>query len=303
MHPNPAEDRSRILMQLSPNVRRAWDHRIEGEMHLDRRIIFDYELLYLERGELAVRIEDERHTLRPGDIVLLKPGKEHAFVGSSGECWMPHMHFDAMYADDFADVPINFKPWSDCSAAERRMTRPDVLGERLGLPDIIRIDNHGEVLDNLRRLIRSFDRPDEDAPLLRKMLVLRMLYAILKGLEEREDPLLRRHRLALDRAAAFIAEHAAEEIRLSELAKQATLSLYHFSRLFKQRFGVSPHRFQMRCRMERAKELLLYSRLSMTAIAEKVGYANVYAFSKAFKQSESVPPSQYVQSRSGMPTL
>ncbi|MBB6669623.1 AraC family transcriptional regulator [Cohnella nanjingensis] len=298
-----AESRSRLLMQLSPNVRRAFYHRMEGEMRLGKRIIFDYELLYLERGQLEIRIEDAFHAMKPGDIVLFKPAKEHEFLGSVGECWMPHIHFDAVHGEDFDEVPINFKTWAECSEAERRMVRPDILGDQLRLPDLIRIDNHGEVLDNLHRLIRSYDRPDEDAALLRKMLVLRILYAILKGLEERGDPLLRRHRQALDRAAAYIADHYAADIRLSDLAKQATLSLYHFSRLFKLRYGVSPHRFQMRYRMDRAKELLLYSRLSMSAIAEKIGYANVYAFSKAFKQMENVPPSQYVETRSGMPNL
>lgn len=296
------DERIEAIMKLSPNVRGAVYHRVPHthKMRLQARIIFDYELLYLEKGTLHIRIEDKHHTLQPGDIVLFKPGREHEFISSDGDCWMPHVHFDAMYNEHFHDTPIHYKPLSECDARERMLVQDDVLGQKLDLPDIIRIEGHAEVLGLLQRLIHAYDRQEAEIALLAKMLVLNILYAVSKGLENPGNPQLLRHRKALEAAVDYITEHYNRTIRLDELAKSATLSVFHFSRLFKQKYGRSPHQFQMRRRIEKAKELLLYSQMSVSAIAEEVGYSNVYAFSKAFKQLEHISPGKYAHAHSGM---
>jgi hypothetical protein len=167
------------LLQFSPYVRRAWNHRV-SEMKMKPRIIFDYELLYMEKGELSLRIEDDVYTIVPGDIVLFKPGKEHEFLGSSGESWMPHIHFDMFYDDDSEDLPINFKPRRECSEEELRMIRQNVLGTVLNIPDVIRISNHGEIFSTLQGLIHAYDRRDPDFTILQKSLVLRIIYHLVK---------------------------------------------------------------------------------------------------------------------------
>lgn len=288
-----------LMTKLSPNVRRAWNHR-EASMRLQSRIIFDYELLYLEKGELTLSISDTLHTIRPGDIVLFKPGKEHEFICSSGECWMPHIHFDVLNADNFEEVPINFKTLEDCSKLEKSWIREDVLENVLQIPDVIRIENHGEILKTLQQLIFAYERRDLDYFILQKSLVLKLIYLILKGLEANEWSGGRMHHKALEAAAGLIMERYDRTILLEELSKAATLSVFHFSRLFKQKYGLTPHQFQMRYRIGKAKDLLLYTPMSVTTIAEKVGYGSVYAFSKAFKQIEGVSPRSFMQANAGM---
>lgn len=292
------ELRRRLLRQMSPNVRRAFNHRVP-EMRLKPRIIFDYELLYMERGSLRLRIGEKLHTVLPGDIVLFKPGIEHEFLGSEGECWMPHIHFDVMYEDNFEAVPVNFKTREECTEEELRLIRPDMLGDALGMPDLIRIGNHGEVHYTLMKLIHAYDRRDEEFDILQKSLVLLMLHQLAKGLETLQNPLLSLHEKALEQTVTHIVEHYNNTVTLEELSKIACLSVFHFSRLFKEKYGLSPHQFQIRRRIEKAKELMIYSRRSLSSIAEEIGYGSVYAFSKAFKQAEGVSPRQYTRAYSG----
>ena len=286
--------RSRIMLQLSPNIRRAWNHKVD-HMKMKPRIIFDYELLYLEKGELTVSIEDELHELKPGDIVLFKPGKEHEFLHSVGECVMPHIHFDVLHYEDFEEVPIYFKTLPE-GAEEARFLRPDVLGRVFGIPDVLRIGNHGEVHKLLLQIIHAYERRDPEFAILQKSLVLRIIYLVLKGLEANANPSVTLRHKSLEAAFSHIIEHYNEPVRLEELAKIACLSVYHFSRLFKLKYGQAPHQLQMRHRIEKAKEFMIYSPLSMTAIAERVGYGSVFAFSKAFKQMEGVSPTQFMKS-------
>lgn len=289
-----SDARKKLFMKLSPNVRRAWNHREKTGMRLKSRIIFDYELLYLEKGELTLRIDDTVHLIRPGEMVLFKPGKEHEFVESNGECWMPHIHFDILNEDDFEEIPVNYKKRSDCSEQELRWVREDLLEQVLRIPDVIRIENHGEILKTLQQLIHAYERRDIDFYLLQKSLVLKLFYLIVKGLEAIETSRLRVHHKSLDAVATLIMDRYNQPLLLEELSKTATLSVFHFSRLFKQKYGLTPHQFQMRYRIEKAKELLIYSPLSVTTIAEKVGYGSVYAFSKAFKQIEGISPRNFI---------
>ncbi|MEK3731865.1 MULTISPECIES: AraC family transcriptional regulator [Paenibacillus] len=285
----------RLMRSLSPNVRRAWNHRVD-RMRLAPRIIFDYELLYVERGELTIRVENETFLAEPGDILLFKPGLEHEFVMSRGECWMPHIHFDVLDYADYEAVPIHFKRRSECSEEELAWLRPDILGSALGWPNVIRIPNHAEVFHTLMQIIHAYERRDPDYPLLQKSLVLRILYLILKGLRAADNAHLTMHQRAMERAVTYIMEHYNATIPLETLSKMAVLSVFHFSRLFKQTFGVSPHRFQIRYRMEKAKELMMFHHhLSLSTIAEKVGYSNVHSFSKAFKQAEGMSPRQFLK--------
>lgn len=286
-----------MMHRLSPNVRRAWNHRVD-EMQLPPRIIFDYELLYVEKGELTIRLEDEVFVAEPGCIILFKPGKEHEFYSSRGECWMPHIHFDVLYYEDHEQVPINFKNRGDCSEDELAWLRPDILGVIFKFPDVIRIGNHAEVHKTLMQIIHAYERRDADSPLLQKSLVLRIIYLLLKGLKAKENVHLVQHQRAMEQAVTYMMEHFNETVPLETLSKIACLSVFHFSRIFKQTFDLTPHQFQIRYRIEKSKELMMFNRLSLSSIAEKVGYSNVYSFSKAFKQLEGVSPREFLRTYS-----
>jgi AraC family transcriptional regulator len=95
---------------------------------------------------------------------------------------------------------------------------------------------------------------------------------------------------------AYIEEHLAEPISLVTLAQQARLSPYHFSRAFKQSFGMPPHRFHASRRVERAKTLLTNPDQSVTDIGFTVGFNDASSFSAAFRRATGLSPSGYRRS-------
>ena len=93
--------------------------------------------------------------------------------------------------------------------------------------------------------------------------------------------------------AEYIEKHLGEPVCLAKLAQLAQLSLHHFCRAFKQSFGIPPHQYQVRRRMENAKLLLADRTLSVTDIAFRVGYTQISSFSFAFRKATGWTPTVY----------
>ncbi len=100
-------------------------------------------------------------------------------------------------------------------------------------------------------------------------------------------------RTTLKRVSTYIEEHLAEELSLSEIATVASLSPYHFARLFKASTGVSPHQYVIGRRIERAKLLLSTTNWPLTAIAHAVGFAHESHLSQHFKRLTGLTPGSY----------
>jgi AraC family transcriptional regulator len=93
--------------------------------------------------------------------------------------------------------------------------------------------------------------------------------------------------------ATYIEEHLDEQIPLPTLAGLARLSSYHFSRAFKQSFGIPPHRYHILRRIECAKALLAKSAMSVTEVGVAMGFSETSAFTSTFRRLTGVTPSAY----------
>ena len=91
----------------------------------------------------------------------------------------------------------------------------------------------------------------------------------------------------------YLQDHLAEEISLSVLAEQFHLNPQYISQLFKSEIGVNFLAYLTNIRMEKAKKLLLSTSLSIAEVAEQSGYGDYRVFTKVFKKSEGITPSQY----------
>ena len=91
----------------------------------------------------------------------------------------------------------------------------------------------------------------------------------------------------------YLQEHLAEEVSLSVLAGEFHLSAQYISQLFKSEIGVNFLAYLTNIRMERAKQLLLSTDLPVAEVSEQAGYGDYRVFTKAFKKSEGITPSQY----------
>ena len=91
----------------------------------------------------------------------------------------------------------------------------------------------------------------------------------------------------------YLQEHLADEMSLSVLAEEFHLNPQYISQLFKNEIGVNFLSYLTSIRMENAKKLLLSTSLSIAEVADRSGFGDYRVFTKVFKKSEGITPSQY----------
>lgn len=94
-------------------------------------------------------------------------------------------------------------------------------------------------------------------------------------------------------AKARIDQHLEDPLSLAEVARAAGCSEAHLSRQFRRHVGLPPGAYIGQRRMELAKALLSGTAEPITAIAERLCYADAFAFSHAFRQHAGCPPTRW----------
>lgn len=96
----------------------------------------------------------------------------------------------------------------------------------------------------------------------------------------------------------YLEEHFCDEIIFDEMAKEIGISYSYMRKIVNELTGKSLIEYTNQLRIEKAKQLLLESNLSMTQIASQIGYLNVQSFNRFFRKYEGIPPSSYKASKS-----
>jgi AraC family transcriptional regulator len=99
----------------------------------------------------------------------------------------------------------------------------------------------------------------------------------------------------LKQVTDYIHANLEQDLSLAELANLVQLSPYHFARLFKRSTGFAPHRYHIKCRVERAQQLLLAGDLGLAEIACVVGFASQGHLNYHFKRWVGATPTAFLQ--------
>jgi transcriptional regulator GlxA family with amidase domain len=139
-----------------------------------------------------------------------------------------------------------------------------------------------------------YEKKDPTTIPAQKVLAINIIALLMELASEVKGIASNKSDKRLDDAVSYIFENYQRKILVSELAKICCLSIHHFERLFKNRYGQTPANYISRYRLAKAKELMHYTRMSLSEISERVGYSGIHAFSKAFKRTEGISPVKYL---------
>ena len=99
--------------------------------------------------------------------------------------------------------------------------------------------------------------------------------------------------LYIREALNFIEENYSRNISVKDISNRCNLSKSYFTRIFKKHMNITPQEFLIQYKMLKACSLLKDKSLSISQIAELLGYSNQFNFSAAFKKNFNISPSKW----------
>ena len=270
---------------INPYIRVAMESKIPSGHNIARRIIYDYELIYIESGTFTFVYNDVPYRCSTGDIILIHPGIAHSFQLNSGEISQPHIHFDITYRPQSENIPISFKNFDQMSETERNWIHKDYFYQHTSAP-FLTIKNKSAFLEYFYLIIKK-----KDDILLKKALMIQLLSMIIN------DNAL----FTLDEPSQLHAVHQIKDyidagngfgMSLDDFAKTFFQSKFYLERKFKETFGINLIEYRNKKRMEFANCFLKTH--SVSDVAELLGYQSIYSFSRAYKQYYGYSPSKHI---------
>ncbi len=238
---------------------RGWEWRA--------RPLPDHLLWYVMDGFGMMRLDGQAWELSAGSCFVFPPGSQpHGTQDPDRRLVVFGMHFDV--------VDAHRQPMQDTV----QMLPP-----------------HGHVVRDTaffallaQRCDASWRRGDEIGALQSRLFLQAM---ILHVWEEVLHPAPSTVDLALDEIIRAIQSEPGKRWTVEELARWAHLSRAHFVRRFREFTGLSPTRFMVQARVDRARQLIQETNMTLGQIAHALGYDDVYFFSRQYKQHAGHAPS------------
>jgi AraC-like DNA-binding protein len=263
MHParraRPESARASFAM---PRLRSAIE--FDSVDQVDFHVHDTVELCFVKLGQTAIEVAGLTLQGRVGTLYVLPQGVKHNQRSSSRwktQCVL--FDHDRRYLDE-------------------RPRALDLSGDRLlqgWMDDLCRLSNQKQRLED----------PVADA----------LLFTVVTRILEMENARKARDALhpSLARAIAFLHEHLTGDIDAAHLARAARASYSHLSALFREWAGHGPMRHHRELRMQLARKLLLNPYLSVTEVANELGYDDTNYFVRVFRQAVGSPPGVWRRTR------
>ncbi|MGN1140136.1 MAG: response regulator [Oliverpabstia sp.] len=145
----------------------------------------------------------------------------------------------------------------------------------------------GEEIENI---LTNFNLPEhvQSVPEIQQRII-----DIIMGCARTKDVTEVDGKNKIQMAVQFIKDHYRDNLTVNDLAEMYGMSPNYFSSIFKKEMKLSPVNYITGIRMEKAKELLEYSELSVVEIAQKTGYEDGQYFFRVFKKYTGMTPLQY----------
>ncbi len=280
------------LNRLSPYIRVAMYSTMGPRHHLGRRTIFDYEIICVKGGGSDIIIGDTTYRVKENDIVLLRPGVAHEFCGIGEPFFQPHIHFDPFFDEKSLKRTVSFRDERVMSEEERLLIQNDVL-----FPDRIPpvfVPRDGEAFRScFFKIIDIYRKKEKNYTVRYKLELMRLLDMIFRQFNCYGDETKAEDDSVIDAVKEYIDNNSDKLMTLDGLSEQFFLNKYTLMRKFTEKYGVTVIAYYNKRRAEAAKQLLASTRLSVSEVSEALGFADIYTFSRFFKNATGASPTSF----------
>ena len=250
-----------------------------GWIH-EHRILDSFELIFVKRGILPLRVGADDLRIGGCDIAIIPPQTPHEGTGYLTDTL------------EFFWVHFRIRHWRRSGATDGT---PSAYGDRtLMLPlsssqmDTDRLTIMFNQLLDIYQM--SYPEPSSYCDYFTTCLLYEVVSLNNRAATADND---QRERHVLQKVHEWIRINAFEDISVNQIADQFNYSPSYLSTIYKQHFGISITTQISKIRIERAEELLLSTSMSVQQVAEASGYNDAKYFMRVFKQHTGLTPTRY----------
>lgn len=265
-----------------------------GRKHPGRRAIGVFDLIVVVKGCLYLGEEDRHYEVRAGHVLVLRPDAEHYPTRSCEEVTEYYwMHFHTLGGWSVAEDTLAPAKMNDSaepvSTAEQFAPRPFVKR----IPQFAKAAKL-TVLENKLQQLSQMSVSDHihGVRWKQQLLFQEVIDQLSSSVEARSPtPAL----ACAEKAASYLRRNYKEDITAQSLGESINFHPVYIARCMKREFGCSPFDYLLRFRIQQAKLLLLQTDLSVSRVAEEVGFNQSAYFATCFAKFEGLSPRQYRQ--------
>lgn len=248
------------------------------------------EFLFITRGEGIITCNSDKYAVGKGDLVVVNSSEIHGGYSHHGSFTYYCVIVEPSILQGYSTGICEVKYLSP-------ITRNQILFENI-------IRNDKAVLQCFENMIDEYERKDPGYELSIKSYIFQALSLLIRRhvkvtltpamYDKRREALSR-----LSPVLTYIAENCTGKITVAQLAKLVNLSIFHFSRLFKDLTDRTVIAYVNNIRIHKAVELLTKTEMSITDIALEAGFNNINYFSRLFKRHMKLSPQAFRRAAQG----
>lgn len=250
----------------------------KGDIHATRKNIGVFDLLVVQSGCLYMKEEDHTWNVGEGEYLILEPDKEHFSFRPCTETtkyyWL-HFHTTG-----------SWKKRDTVSAIQRDA----IFGYSINLLKYATINNRSLIFEYLE-LLHHYSLHLNNVGKHQQQIIFQQLISYLLNHHHSQ---ISPHIIEIAESTAnYLEKNFTKPLQYKQLSEALKYHSAYITRCMKQVHGCSPLIYQKKIRLNKAKQLLLYTNLSVDEISHSVGFNSVSYFSRSFSQEYSLSPLHY----------
>lgn len=253
-------------------LRGASRARYGGDWHSVPHTHNHMELFYIVGGKGQFLIEDQLYPVDTSQLVVINPNVLHTEVSLNSQ----PLEYIVLGVDGI-ELAIS--------------------GTGNGQFCVLTPSEGAEISSCLRNILREMELKsagyEDVCQAFMEILIIRLMRSIALAPPAKSNAATTNHQCAAIRR--YIDLHFKESLTLDQLAEESHMNKFYLSHSFKRQYGISPINYMIGRRLEESKYLLAETDLSMSQIAQLLGFSSSSYFSQLFSKTQSMTPREYRQ--------
>jgi AraC-like DNA-binding protein len=235
------------------------------------RILNGYYLVFISKGQ---GVFESTHTqpqkIKAGTCFFLFPGVWHRYKPDKNSGWEEYwVGFRGRYSEDL-------------------MSKGFFLPEK----PIVAVGFNKSLLSLFNKLIETIIECKTGYHQVAAGITLQIL-GLIHGISTSEEQITDPTHKLISKAQFILQNSLEDPVQMELLAKDLAMSYSKFRKAFKEITGESPNQYHLNLRLQKAKELLINTSLSINEIAMETGFDSLFYFSKLFKKKTGKSPKSF----------